>query len=56
MHTPTHQKTVKFNLTYLDVFICKAYDTQTVQFFARQSFAKQPLGGSFSNLNLTQRY
>lgn len=51
MHTPTHQKAVTLNPTYLNVFICKAYDTQTVQSFAKHSF-----GGSFSNLNLTQRY
>ena len=41
----------KTNAVYLDVFSCKAYDPETVKFFAQNYF-----GGSFSSLNVTHRY
>lgn len=39
------------NVTYLDVFSCKAYDPETVRSFAQEYF-----GGSFSSLNVTLRH
>ncbi|MBI9088712.1 MAG: S-adenosylmethionine decarboxylase [Desulfobacterium sp.] len=41
----------KTNVTYLDVFSCKAYDPETVKSFAQEYF-----GGSFSSLNVNRRY
>ncbi len=41
----------KTNVTYLDVFSCKAYDPETVRAFAQEYF-----GGSFSSLNVTLRH
>lgn len=41
----------KTNVTYLDVFSCKAYDPETVRSFAQEYF-----GGSFSSLNVTLRH
>ena len=39
------------NTIYLDVFSCKAYDSETVRKFAQDYF-----GGTHSNLNVTMRY
>jgi len=40
----------KSNVTYLDVFSCKAYDPEKVRTFAQEYF-----GGSLSKLHVTYR-